>query len=139
MAKKKLPLPIPNLNAEKGKATKLLTAKLKDILAEQTEVEEVDGQMLMVTKSEKLARLMVKMALGYKEEVIRTSEGKTVVDTIVHQPHSGMIGLIYDRIEGKIPVAKEEEAVTRTLSDRVSEQGRNRIHAAGKIIDATDS
>jgi len=140
MAKKKLPsLPMPSLNAEKGKATKLLTAKIKEILAEQTEVEEIDGQPIMISKSEKLARLVVKMALGYTENVTRVSNGQTVIDTVVHQPHCGMIGLVYDRIEGKIPVAKEEEAVTRTLSDRVSEQGKNRIHAAGKIIDAASS
>jgi hypothetical protein len=139
MGKKKPPLPLPSLNAEKGKATKLLTAKIKEILSEQTEVEEIDGQPIMVTKSEKLARLMVKMALGYTENVTRISEGKTVIDTVVHQPHCVMIGLLYDRIEGKIPMAKEEETVTRTLSDRVSEQGKNRIHAAGKIIDATSS
>jgi hypothetical protein len=123
-----------DLRAEKDKASKILTTQIKNVLSEKTEVEmDDDGIPVMVTKGEKLARLVVRMALGYKEEVERTYNEKKVIDTVVHGPHAGMIGLIYDRLEGKIPMAKEEEITSRKIADRVSDQGRNRINAAGKI------
>jgi hypothetical protein len=118
-----------SIKAEKIKAGKLLTAQLKTILQEKTEVEmDEDGAPIIVTKAEKMARTMVKMALGYKEEVERKMDGKTVIDELVHGPNAGLIALVYDRVEGRIPVASVEEPDKRTLADRVSEQGKKRIN-----------
>lgn len=117
-----------SLKNEKTKAGKLLTTKLKEILAEDTEVEMVDGEPVIVTKAEKLARTMVKMALGYKEEVERKLDGKKVIDEVVHGPNAGMIALVYDRVEGRIPLASAEEPDKRTLADRVTEQGKARLN-----------
>jgi len=121
------------LKAEKIKAGKLLTAQLKSILQEKTEVEmDEDGTPVIVTKAEKMARTMVKMALGYKEEVERKMDGKTVIDELVHGPNAGMIALVYDRVEGRIPVAATEEPDKRTLADRVSDQGKKRLNDLAK-------
>jgi len=40
-----------------------------------------------------------------------------------------MIALVYDRVEGRIPVAAMEEPDKRTLADRVSDQGKKRINS----------
>lgn len=123
-----------DLKTEKQRANKLLTTKLKDILLETTEVESgEDGQPVLITKAEALARLVVRMALGYKEEIEKSRDGKTVVDTVVHPPHVGMIALVYDRLEGRIPIAKDDEGEKQSLATRVTEQGKQRINAAGQI------
>jgi hypothetical protein len=130
---------VANLKAEKIKAGKLLTAQLKSILQEKTEVEmDEDGTPVIVTKAEKMARTMVKLALGYKEEVERKMDGKTVIDELVHGPNVGMIALVYDRVEGRIPVAAMEEPDKRTLADRVSDQGKKRINAISGAQGGTD-
>jgi hypothetical protein len=127
-----------NLKNEKTKASKQLTSKLKEILAEDTEVEMLNGDPVIVTKAEKLARTMVRMALGYKEEVERKLDGNTVKDEIVHCPNAGMIALVYDRVEGRIPIAQVEDPGTRTLGERVSEQGQRRLNDLAKKANGAD-
>jgi hypothetical protein len=127
-----------NLTEEKKKATRLLTKWVGQIALEESEVQQdtpTDAPR-MITKAEALSRLMWKMALGYTETVQDKVGGTLVENTIVHVPNAGMIALLYDRMEGRVPLAAEPEHAGRTVSEKVTEQSRNRINASGKIKDA---
>ena len=114
------------------KAGQLLSRFLRDIAAEKTEVAKVDGDDVMVTKAEAIARLMWQMALGFTEQRV---EGNGLVD-IHHAPDRAMISLVFDRIEGKAaPMA--EIGKKRTIADKVSEQGKKRIEKAGQLANET--
>jgi len=124
-----------NLTEEKKKATRLLTKWVRQIAGEESEVQQdtpADAPR-MITKAEALSRLMWKMALGYAEVLQDKINGQLVENTVVHAPNSGMIALLYDRMEGRVPLASEPEHAGRTTSEKVTEQSRNRINAAGKI------
>ncbi len=127
-----------SLTEEKKKATRILTKFINRVAAEETEVfqENSEDCPRMVTKAEALSRLMWKMALGYTEKSIKDVGGKKFEDEIVHPPNAGMIALLYDRMEGRVPLASEPEHAGRSVSEKVTEQSRNRINAAGKVKDA---
>ena len=113
-------------NKERGirtRAGKLLTAFIREIAEEETEVL-LDNEDKMVTKAEALARLIWKKALGYKE--VNIVKGQPI-DTIYH-PDKGCMGLIFDRMEGKAPAALDEGDEKLTVAERVSEQGKKRIN-----------
>ncbi len=107
---------------DKVRAGQLLSGYLRKIAQEQTEfVKGPDGD-IMVSKAEALARLMFKLALGWDEENIKTGVIK------VHNPSSGMIALIWDRIEGRsVPLAGGDKD-RRTLPRKVSEESKNRLN-----------
>ncbi len=107
---------------KRAKAGKLLTRFLEEIAEEQTELG--DGEEL-ITKAEALARLIWKRALGYTD-----SDVKTGVDT-VYAPESSKINIIFERIEGKAPMAGTEKADKLTVSERIKEVGKKRITQAG--------
>jgi len=109
----------------------MITDFLKKIANEETETVLVEGEDRMVTKAEALARLMWKMALGFEESKI-TVNGE--VKDFIHNPDKGMMGAIIDRIEGRaIPTVTTGKG-GRTVTDKVSEQGKSRISEAGGIV-----
>jgi len=112
----------------KTKAGKLLTRYLEIIAEEKTEmIKGADGEDRMATKAEALARLIWKRALGYTEQDVKAGG---LVD-IVHQPEQSKIGIIFDRIEGKAPMAGEDTKGKITAAEKVSEVGKKRIADAG--------
>lgn len=113
---------------KKQKAGRLLSKFLRQIAEEKTECLKIDGEDTMVTKAEALARLMWKMALGSKENEVK--DGKLI--EVVRHPDKSMISLVYDRIEGKAPMM-EDSKPSRSVADKVDEQGRHRIAQAGKL------
>jgi len=114
----------------KTKAGKILTRYLEVIAEEKTEmIQGADGKDFMATKAEALARIIWRRALGYTE--LNVKDG---VD-IVHQPEQSKIGLIFDRMEGKAPVAGEDTKNKITAADKVSEIGKSRISKAGGMKD----
>lgn len=110
----------------KSRAGKLLTRFLEVIAEEETEcIQDADGENKMVTKAEALARIIWKRALGYTEHDVKND-----ID-IVHQPEQSKISTIFDRIEGKAPVAGEDTKDKITAAARVTELGKKRIADAG--------
>jgi hypothetical protein len=116
--------PVDLLLGDKMRAGTLLSSFLRKIAQEATEfVADPNQGDYMATKAEALARLMWKMALGYKEEDVKT--GKT---TIIH-PDKGMISLIWDRVEGRAAISGDLGASKRTVADRISEQSKDRLNS----------
>ena len=108
----------------------MITDFLKKIANEDTEMVQIRGEDVMVTKAEALARLMWKMALGFEESKI-TASGE--VKDIIHNPDKGMMNTIIDRVEGRaIPTVTTGKG-GRTVTDKISEQGKSRISEAGGI------
>lgn len=105
-------------------AFKLISAYLKQISAEATElIADDDTPGRFITKGEAVARLMFKMALGYTE---RSTDDKGVDTVLIHKPNPSMIGLIIERMEGRVPMTTVDPS-KQTIADRVSEQGKDRI------------
>jgi len=115
----------------KTKANRILTEFLKKIAEEETEMVCVCGEDKLVTKAEALTRLIWKMALGYSEEKV-TVEG---IKTIEQRPDRGMMGVIFDRIEGRAVPVVEIGKEQRGIADKVTEQGKDRISKAGEVSD----
>lgn len=85
-----------------------------------------DGTPL--TRFEALAKLVWDMALGYK-----TKDPKTDVETI-HFPDKSFITMIYDRMEGKVPLATSVKGDKDRVSaaKKVSEQTKSRLNDLAK-------
>jgi hypothetical protein len=113
---------------DKAKAGRLLSKFLNRIAEEENECLIIDGEDRMVTKAEALARLVWRMALGYKETVA-DSKG---VKEVVHLPDKGMIEVVFDRIEGKA-AAIVDDTRTKGLADKLSDESRQRISSAGGL------
>lgn len=117
------------------RAGKLLSTFIRQIAEEETEfVKGADGDDRMVTKAEALARLMWKKALGYVET---KTVGGEETHTIYH-PDKQMIGMLYDRIEGRAPITVGDSDGKMTTAERVSEQGLKRITSAGGMNKSND-
>lgn len=112
-----------DLLGDKSRAGALLSNHLRKIAQEVSElVNDPEEGSRMATKAEALARLMWKMALGYKE-----MDPKTNIETVV-PPDRGMVGLIWDRIEGRAAASGDFADRKRSLPDRISDQSRNRLN-----------
>lgn len=118
----------------KVRAGQLLSRFLRSIAEEVTELDSKDGEDVLVSKAERMARIMFKEALGY-EEVEIGKQGQRIVH--VHKPDKTMIGLIYERMEGRAPLAQEGSG-KQEISERVDEQAKNRITQAGEISESAD-
>lgn len=74
-----------------------------------------------ITRFEQLAAYIWKAALGWTEKVGETE--------IIHKPDKTYVCMIYDRMEGKIPVAAMEKGGKKaSVADRVSDQTLSRIN-----------
>jgi hypothetical protein len=102
-----------------AKLSKLITDSLKQIASETTEVGP-DNETL-VTKSEKLARLLWKKALGQETEVVA---GK--IKTF--RPDMSAMQIILDRIDGKVLNTDEIKQRDESIPDRISKIGRDKIN-----------
>lgn len=113
-------------NGKKMLAGKLLSKYLTEIAAEETELgKDLDGGDVMITKAEALARLIWKMALGYKEEVINKSG---LLAKLNHRPDKPAMGIIFDRLEGRVAQSVAESPNKLSTADRVTEQAKKRIN-----------
>ena len=118
---------------DKSRAGRLLSEYLRRIAQEETELTE--GTALesgtLITKAEAIARLMFKLALGYKE--INKAGDKD----IIHGPDRGMIALIWDRIEGRATPINDNLAKRRTLPKKVSDENKRRMNELATGNDET--
>ena len=119
--------PLPKPSKKHGGIT--LTKQLR-ILAAQIDVLSQDG-LTLISKAEKLAEICWQRALGYEE---RTADGKL----IPHNPETWAIQLLFDRLEGRVPVAVDDGS-GKTLAEKVTELGKAKINAlAAEAPDAAD-
>lgn len=112
------------------RAGKLLSSYIRQIAEEQTEMvkDPKSGEDRMATKAEALARLIWKRALGFTEQ--RVNKGQ--LEDIYHHPDRSLMGLLFDRMEGRAPLTIGEGEEKTTVAERVSEQSKKRIN---KVLD----
>jgi hypothetical protein len=98
----------------------------KYLRALAVEAESMTDGGDIITKAAALAALVWKHALGFEEPVNpdKPDEGK-----VRNKPATWAIELLYNRIEGKIPVAVVEDQ-GKSLTEKVSDLGKAKINAA---------
>lgn len=111
----------------------LFSGFIRDIAEEMTEfVKDSDGELRMASKAEALARMVWKRGLGYTE-MREDSNGKEV--EIIHPPDKAYVGILFDRMEGRVPQSLTEGEEKLTAAEKVTEQGVNRINSVrGKDV-----
>jgi hypothetical protein len=115
-------------------AGQILSKFLRTIAEEMTEFEKNgEGEEVIVSKAEALARRIWKAALGYSETTV---EGKGNRVTRTHPPDKVLMGLLYERLEGRAPLAGMGDSGKQTIPDRVDDQAKFRITQAGEMNDS---
>ncbi len=118
-------------HGKKTKQGQLLSHYLRAISEEVTECATgSDGEPRMVTKAEKLARMIWQDALGCKKMV----KG---IETVT-PPVRAAQNIIFDRTEGRVPNSSVEGSEKLTAADKVTEQGAKRIAKAGGMSDTKE-
>jgi hypothetical protein len=115
-------MPSPKERTMRPVTGAILSKYLRNLAVEMHTLDD-DGEI--VSKAAALATLVWKHALGYKE-----IDPKTNVE-ITHDPDWRAIELLYNRVEGKIPVAVVEDQA-RSLTEKVSDLGKARINSLTK-------
>lgn len=126
--------------SEHGKkiaAGKLLSKFIREIASEICDdpVIKVKGEdAVMLTKAEAIARHIFKLALGYTEEVDVYKNGvKIGIRPEIHKPDKWAIGVIWDRMEGRVGAADLKSGSDKaSLADRVSGLGAKRVNQIAK-------
>lgn len=108
---------------------KALTAELRKLAGQAVSVDD-NGDP--ITREMRLAELIWKQALGYTE-VIRDEMGtETKRD---HPPVAWAQQYLFERMEGKAPVAMPENDGTMKAADKVRQLSKDRVNAlAAKIV-----
>lgn len=89
------------------------------------EADDLSPDGATITKAEKLAQILWKKALGFKEMVVADGGARE----IVHAPEAWAIQLVYDRLEGKVGPTAVEEGGKLSAAERVSELARTRLNS----------
>ncbi len=127
---------------KKRAASKLVTGFIRQIAEELHEDLLITGPGIddsrMITKAEALARFMWRAALGYKEEVevVDKQSGAVVgVKEVIHFPDKAYVILLYDRLEGKVPIVEPEKGDSKaSVADKVSREVKSRLNNIAKNI-----
>lgn len=134
---------MPDVTKEKsehGKKTiagKLLSKFIREIaneICDDPEIKAKGEDAVMITKAEKLARWIWKAALGYEETVDVYKNGTKVgIRPEVHKPDKTYIGLIYDRLEGRVAMMDVKGSSDKaSLADKISGLGAKRVNQIAK-------
>jgi len=121
--------------SEHGKkitAGKLLSKFIREIASEihDDPVIKARGEdAVMLTKAEAVARYIWKLALGYEEsEDVYKNGVKVGIKPVKHRPDRWAIGIIWDRLEGRVGAADpKSDSGKASVTERVSDQGRKRL------------
>jgi hypothetical protein len=119
-----------------------LTEKLRELAAKLHTTRLVDGQVELVTAGEKLAEEIFKDALGWTEKTKEPGDvpGTMVEKVVVHKPQAWAKQFIWDRLEGKTPMALPDDKGGLTAADKVEELQKNTINAITEdVIDEGES
>ena len=119
-------------HGKKVAAGKLLSKFIREILNETYDdplIKARGEDAVMVTKAEAIARHIVKAATGYwADEDIFVKGVKTGVKQVYHKPDKTYIGLVYDRMEGRVAMMDAKGSSDKaSLADKVSAQGQKRL------------
>lgn len=98
----------------------MLTKHLKEMAGY---IETLDDDGNAVTKARRLSALIWNYALGFEEPDQDNPDKKTK-----HRPEQWAIQLIYERIEGRSPVATPE-STGKTVAEKVSDLGKAKVNA----------
>ena len=109
----------------------ILTRHLK-MLAHEIETTNAKGDI--VTKAEALAALIWKYALGFEEEDPDNKDLK-----IRRRPEQWAIYLVYERLEGRTPMAEADDAHKGTAAQKVTDLGVAAINTFSDAADASPS
>jgi len=115
--------PIPKKPTKRKRArysSRQLTLHLREMAAE---VLTMDDEGNLLTRGEALAELLWKKALGHETIDEKTEE------VTYHKPEAWAISLIWERMEGKAPVAIPDDKGALKIAERVSELVRNRLNS----------
>ena len=127
--------------SEHGKkiaAGKLLSKFIKEIASEICDdpvIKAKGEEAVMLTKAEAIARYIFKLALGYEEsvDVFDNAGKKTGIRPEVYRPDKWAIGVIWDRMEGRVGAADVKAGSDKaSQADRVSAQGKKRLDQIAK-------
>jgi len=115
--------------AQKKKKFKFNTRQLTQHLRElAVESETMTDAGVIITKSEALAQLLWKKALGWKETNKETGE------VITYKPEAWAIQMIYERMEGKAPIALIDEKQQLTAAEKISDLARTKLNKQARTI-----
>jgi len=115
----------PTVKSTKQRAGVLLSSFLRDILEEKTEVNDSVDNPQMISKAEKIARLIVKHAIGFTETRI---SDKDVAYDVIHPPDRTYIAMVWDRAEGRVAAVEPGKKEKRTVADKVGDQSKKRLN-----------
>lgn len=115
---------------------KIITNALKKVAKEETEFIILSGENegRMISKAEAVARLLFKMALGTKEEII-TDKGEVI--TKFKKPSLSAIDTIINRLEGR-PVSTLKNKTKDInnipdITDSLSKKSVQHINEVGRM------
>ena len=116
---------------------KLLSKFIREIASETHDdpvIKAKGEEAVMLTKAEVIARHIWKLALGYSEEVEIYKNGvKTGIRPEYHKPDKWAIGVIWDRMEGRVGAADLKSGSDKaSLADRVSALGKKHMNQIAK-------
>lgn len=106
---------------------KALTTALRALSEEAVSITD-DGTP--VTRAEQLAAIVWKLALGHTEKV-KTPEGR--VAEVIHPPVPWALQWITERLEGKAPVAVQDENIGIKAADKVRQLSIDRLNSLAKV------
>lgn len=107
---------------------KALTGELRKLAGE---LHTTDSQGNEITKEQALADLIWKQALGW-EEVTRDDSGSLTKK--VHPPVAWAQQFLWERMEGKAPVAVAENEGGMKASQKVRELSKQRVNALASAV-----
>ena len=120
MAKKE-----PTIKGSKQRAGLILSALMRDIAEEETELGGSIDDPKMISKAEALARLIWKRGLGWVEQI--KNDDHQVVE-VIHQPDRVYVAMLLDRLEGRVAAVEPGKKEKRTVADKVGEQNKKRLN-----------
>jgi hypothetical protein len=105
---------------------KILTAKLHELARDVIACSEIgeDGEAKLETRAEVLAREVWNAALGIK---IEDDEDGVPTMKFTHKPIPWAVGVIFERLEGKIVPRARDMSTRPSLGTRVDEQNKLRM------------
>lgn len=109
----------------KQRAGLILSGFLRSIAEEKTEVNDSVDDPQMISKAEALARLIWKKGLGWTEKV---TAGDGIQTEVSYHPDRVYVGMLLDRLEGRVAAVEAGGKEKRTVADKVGEQSKKRIN-----------
>jgi len=106
---------------------KILTQKLHDLARDVIgSVSGDDGELVLETRAEMLAREVWNAALGIT--YVKDTEGVEEMK-FVHKPQPWAVGIVFERLEGKIVPRARDNQTRPSLGNRIDEQQQLKVNS----------